>query len=209
MARPPFFARSSLPGEKVFHGAVLPYTLAPANPGAAGADELAEAVRRDGPGLSSLLRTYGAVLFRGFDVAGGAEFRRVVEAFGWAEMPYLGGSPRMKVEDRVYTSNEAPLDLFIRFHHEMSLMKEIPSKVFFFCLTPPAEGGETSLARSDVLYQEMKRRLPEFVSRVAGTGTVVGLEYPKESTTELVMGTSWKSVLQTDDPWPSDGLWRE
>ncbi|XP_068640949.1 clavaminate synthase-like protein At3g21360 [Aristolochia californica] len=194
------FAESTIPGEKIFHGVALPKTLSPVSPAVSGADALVQGVTKNSSLLSSLLRKHGAILFRGFDVSGASDLRRVVEAFEWEEMPYLGGSPRLKIDERVYTSNEAPLDLFIRFHHEMSLMKEIPSKIFFFCLTPPREGGETALARSDVLFREMVRRVPEFVNRVAEVGTVVELEYPKENTTDLIMGTSWKSVLETDDP---------
>ncbi|KAG9442573.1 hypothetical protein H6P81_018427 [Aristolochia fimbriata] len=194
------FRDSSIRTEKVFGGATLPKTLAPSDPAESGADALAAGVRGQGVALASLLRDHGAILFRGFDVTGPAEFRRVVEAFGWDDMPYLGGAPRVKVDERVFTANEAPLDHYIKFHHEMAMMKEMPSKLFFFCLTPPGEGGATSVARSEAVVAEMERRAPEFVRRLSETGLVLDVEYPLETSKDSVFGSSWKTVLGIDDP---------
>lgn len=73
------------------------------------------------PYLDSLLHESGAVLFRGFPVNSAVEFNDVVEAFGFDELPYVGGAaPRTSVVGRVFTANESPPDQKIPFHHEMA-----------------------------------------------------------------------------------------
>ncbi|XP_077246548.1 clavaminate synthase-like protein At3g21360 [Tasmannia lanceolata] len=200
------FVESRIEEEKVFDGVVLPKTLRPADPLRASATKLIEGVLKNKEQLNGLLMKHGAILFRGFDVQDGGDFRRVVEIFGLEEMPYLGASPRVKVDDKVYTANEAPLDQFINFHHEMSLMRKYPSRVFFFCLTPPPEGGQTCLARSTILLREMERLQPEFVSKLGRVGMLAELIYPKMSTTQLIVGRNWQSVLGTDDPVEAEKL---
>jgi hypothetical protein len=71
--------------------------------------------------LDSLLHESGAVLFRGFPVNSADDFNDVVEAFGFDELPYVGGAaPRTSVVGRVFTANESPPDQKIPFHHEMA-----------------------------------------------------------------------------------------
>ncbi|PIA44913.1 hypothetical protein AQUCO_01700468v1 [Aquilegia coerulea] len=117
------FVETSIPEEKVFDGVVLPKTLIPVQPSCS-VEDLILGINRNRDWLCASLRRHGAVLFRGFNLQTGSDFPRVVEAFGWDHMDYVGASPRIKVTDRVYTANEAPLHLFIDFHHEMSLEME-------------------------------------------------------------------------------------
>nr|CAD1843193.1 unnamed protein product [Ananas comosus var. bracteatus] len=59
--------------------------------------------------LESLLRSSGAILLRGFPVRSAVDFDRAVGAFGYAELPYVGGAaPRTNVVGRVFTANDAP-----------------------------------------------------------------------------------------------------
>lgn len=76
------------------------------------------------PFLDSLLLKTGAILFRGFDVNTAKDFNDVVEAFGFEELPYVGGAaPRTNVVGRVFTANESPPDQKIPFHHEMAQVR--------------------------------------------------------------------------------------
>lgn len=73
------------------------------------------------PWLDSHLHRTGAILFRGFPVISASDFNDVVEAFGFDELPYVGGAaPRTNVVGRVFTANESPPDQKIPFHHEMA-----------------------------------------------------------------------------------------
>ncbi|KAL4183953.1 hypothetical protein AMTRI_Chr11g100880 [Amborella trichopoda] len=129
------FVEGKLKEEKWFGEMVFPRTLLPSHGCEDGATtlsspfhkhegeetRLAEAVRANRVWLDEQLSRHGAILFRGFDVRRAEDFRSVVEAFGWEEMDYgIGDETRSKVIDRIYTANEAPPDLLIDFHHEMS-----------------------------------------------------------------------------------------
>ncbi|ERN19965.1 hypothetical protein AMTR_s00071p00129830 [Amborella trichopoda] len=134
------FVEGKLKEEKWFGGMVFPRTLLPSHgceDGATtfspsfhkhegGETSLAEAVRANRVWLYEQLSRHCAILFRGFDVRCAEDFRSVVEAFGWEEMDYGNGdAPRTKVIDRVYTSNEAPPELLIDFHHESSNVRAL------------------------------------------------------------------------------------
>jgi hypothetical protein len=57
--------------------------------------------------LMAELLQYGAILFRGFPTNTANDFNAVVEAFGFENLPYVGGAaPRKHVVGTVFTSNE-------------------------------------------------------------------------------------------------------
>lgn len=72
------------------------------------------------PWLESVLRSSGAILLRGFPINDASDFNRLVEAFGYQELPYRGAASRTKVVGRVYTANESPPEGKIYFHQEPS-----------------------------------------------------------------------------------------
>lgn len=113
-----FFTRVETPFQRKYGGITFPAVLSPAIP----ACTLPAAVKEQKSSLESLLQRHGAVLFCGFDTtATAADFNDVVEAFGYEELPYVGGpSSRTKVVGRVYTANDAPPHRKLHFHHEMS-----------------------------------------------------------------------------------------
>ncbi|KAJ6805745.1 clavaminate synthase-like protein [Iris pallida] len=200
------FGEGSIEGEKVFRGAVFPKTLVPASPAAAEADcrsleRLVETVERERAAIAELLHLHGAVLFRGFDVRSAEEFDRAVRSFGWEAMEHLGATTRIKMTDRVYTANEAPVDKLINFHHEMSVMKQSPSKIFFFCSEPAPEGGETSIVQSNVVVEKMEERLPEVVAKLKEEGLIYRNRMVKDSEVNsgTVMNKTWKWFFKTDD----------
>jgi hypothetical protein len=99
---------------------------APASPAATGGvDEFLAAVRSEREArLEPLLRDAGALLLRGFPARTAADFDRAVDAFGYEELPYVGGAaPRTNVVGRVFTANESPPDQKIPFHHEMAQVR--------------------------------------------------------------------------------------
>src|SRR5262245_42712279 len=95
--------------------------------------------------LSKKLLTFGGLLFRGFPVEGADAFNAVVDALGLGKpLNYIGGdTPRDKVKGKVYTSTEAPPNLMIPLHNEMSFIKYYPRHIYFHCDTPAQTGGET------------------------------------------------------------------
>lgn len=112
------FHETKIPQQKSYGGVDFPAVLSPAG----GPSALKAAVKEQKPWLDSLLHKHGAILFRGFDsLATASDFNEVVEAFGYDELPYVGGAaPRTNIVGRVFTSNESPPDQKIPFHHEMA-----------------------------------------------------------------------------------------
>lgn len=115
-----FFAKVKTPFQRKYAGVVSPAVLSPTTSPSA----LPAAVKNheEKTWLESVLHRHGAILFRGFDsLATASDFNDVVEAFGYEELPYVGGfAPRNKVVGRVFTANESPPHRKIHFHHEMS-----------------------------------------------------------------------------------------
>ncbi|XP_058097421.1 clavaminate synthase-like protein At3g21360 [Magnolia sinica] len=189
------FVEGKIVEEKVFGGKVFPKTLLPGN-----TCDLIEMVRGDRQWLSDLLQQHGAILFRGFGISSAEDFAHVVEAFEWDDMPYMGATTRVKVTDRIYTANEAPLDQLINFHHEMSMFKEFPSKIFFFCLEPSPEGGETSILPSHIIVEKMEEIMPDFVAKLSQVGFIIRLSTATDADSgDKVISKTWKELLKTDN----------
>ncbi|XP_043709445.1 clavaminate synthase-like protein At3g21360 [Telopea speciosissima] len=197
------FVEGKVEGEKAFGGVVFPKTLNPPKEGenemSYGVNELVEIVKEKREWLSDLLQIHSALLFRGFRVSTALEFGRVVEAFGWEDMEYVGATSRPKVVDRVYTANEVPLDQLINFHHEMALTKKLTSKIFFFCSQPSPEGGETSIVPSYIIVEKMEEKMPEFMAKLSELGFIFRLNTPKDYDPTTVVIRTWKWVLNTED----------
>lgn len=119
------FIQSELPQQKKYTdaGITFPAVLIPNRSNFTDQHHnLNDVIRDHKPWLESLLNKNGAILFRGFSsVSSASDFNDVVEAFGYDELPYVGGAaPRTNVVGRVFTSNESPPDQKIPFHHEMA-----------------------------------------------------------------------------------------
>src|SRR3989338_1348387 len=112
------------------------------------------------PDLVELARTrlhkVGGLLLRGFDVLGERPFQRLVRGVGHELLSYeFGSTPRKAVEQGVYTSTEYPAHQVIPLHNEQSYTLQWPLKIWFHCVQPSAEGGETPIADSRLIYQRL------------------------------------------------------
>ncbi|XP_031487064.1 clavaminate synthase-like protein At3g21360 [Nymphaea colorata] len=196
------FEEIRIPEQKWLAGVAFPAVLAPpsfpdGHPDAAG---LAWRVQRGKAAVEAALRTSGAVLLRGFPERTAAEFNEVVEAFSWEELPYVGGAaPRTNVVGRVFTANESPPDQKIPFHHEMAQVPQFPSKLFFFCEVEPREGGETPIVLSHLIYERMKEKYPEFVSRLEERGLIYTRVLGQGDDPSSPIGRGWQSTFLTTD----------
>jgi len=165
-----------------------------------GIEDISQTIRSKREWIEEQLMEHSALLFRGFPLRSASDFSSFVEAFGWEEEPYVGFAFRTKVEDRVYTANEGPLHEELGFHHEMSLIKACPSKLFFFCETAPPEGGETAIVLSQRITQRMENRMPEFVSRLEDVGLVFTVTTPTQNRSSSFIAKNWQTFFETNDP---------
>ncbi|GER52103.1 clavaminate synthase-like protein [Striga asiatica] len=196
-----FFAETTIPHQKNYGGLSFPAVLSPTAVGSSSPSILTAAVKEQRPWLDLLLHRHGAILFRGFDnLATASDFNDVVEAFGYEELPYVGGAaPRTNVVGRVFTANESPPDQKIPFHHEMAQVPEYPSKLFFFCEVEPASGGETPIVLSHVVYEKMKEKYPDFVEKLEKHGLIYTRVLGEDDDPSSPIGRGWKSTFLTED----------
>ncbi|KAI9110136.1 hypothetical protein K1719_019177 [Acacia pycnantha] len=198
------FIRIQIPQQKLYYGIQYPSVVSPLSSATSSSSSslthLVHSIQTHKQFLETLLLESGAVLLRGLPVNTASDFNDVVEAFGYEELPYIGGNaPRLNVSGRVYTANEAPHDQKIHFHHEMAQLPEFPSKLFFFCEVLPASGGETPIVLSHIVYERMKKRHPEFVERLEKHGLIYIRVLGEEDNPSSPIGRGWKSTFLTHD----------
>jgi alpha-ketoglutarate-dependent taurine dioxygenase len=116
---------------------------------------------------------YGAVLFRGFDVASPRAFQDVLEAVGVdLDLVFdLEPQARRHLAVGVFESSASRLPwLAIMPHTEMAYSARRPSTVAFWCGLAPATHGETPLSDFQAVYEAlppaMSRRLESRPMRV-------------------------------------------
>jgi hypothetical protein len=190
--------RISIAGQQTHHGRTFPLALACQPPDvslAAACDWLREQRRQ----LLAQAFEHGAILFRGFPLTTPEDFDAFVAAFDLQNFPYeesLSNAVRIVKTPRVFTANEAPPHVNIYFHHEMAQTPMYPSRLFFFCEQPAAEGGATPLCRSDILWERLRQRCPQFAADCEAKGLKYTNVMPTENDPTSGMGRGWQSTLR-------------
>ncbi len=149
--------------------------------------------------LDEQLALHGAILFRGFPLATPEDFDAVITSFGYPNFAYrdsLSNAVRTCFTERVFSANEAPANVTIYLHHEMAQTPIFPSKLFFFCQCPAEQGGATPLCRSDVLFEQLRQRCPEFIRDCEAKGLRYTNVMPAEDDPTSGMGRSWSSTFR-------------
>ncbi|CAM8949940.1 unnamed protein product [Rhodiola kirilowii] len=194
------FTQDSIPQQRRYGSITFP-TVLTLNPQSPPDYDLPSSIRAHKPWLASLLHDSGALLFRGFPLRTASDFNVFVESFGLDDLPYVGAAPRTNVVGRVFTANESPLDRKIPFHHEMALMPEFPSKLFFFCEVEPGpgSGGETPIVLSHIIYEKMKHKYPDFVQKLEHHGLIYTRVMGEDDDPSSPIGKGWKSTFLAND----------
>jgi alpha-ketoglutarate-dependent taurine dioxygenase len=201
----------SVDGEQVYHEEVFPLVLECKTPSVS-LDDATTWVRTYRDKLIEEASQHGAVLFRGFALNTPEDCDAFVAAFGLTNFPYiesLSNAVRVNYTERIFSANEAPADVTIYFHHEMAQTPIYPAKLFFFCQTPAEEGGETPLCRSDVLFERLAERCPEFARNCEEKGLRYSNVMPAENDPKSGMGRSWKSTLRAETREEAESRLRE
>ncbi|MGW7365537.1 TauD/TfdA family dioxygenase [Streptomyces sp. NPDC054841] len=137
------------------------------------------------------LHQVGAVLCRGFAVGSAEDFAEVVAADADELLDYVYGStPRSRELDKVYTSTEYPAEQTIAQHNELSYATTWPAKLWFCCLVPAAEGGQTPLADSRRVLAGISPEVRERFERL-------GVMYTREYGTGVDL--TWQQTFETTD----------
>lgn len=89
---------------------------------------------------------HGALLFRGFNIRSVAEFETFIGSVSGGAVEYrYRASPRSQVSGNIYTSTDYPADQTIFPHNEHAFSPVFPLRIFFHCVTPAEQGGETPI----------------------------------------------------------------
>lgn len=140
--------------------------------------------------VNKLLK-YGGILFRGFAVNQKEDFEQFVSAVCPQLMYYTESStPRTKLSEKVYTSTEFPADQTIALHNESSYSNTYPMKIWFCCIEPAKQGGETPIADVRKVFQRIH---PHIRERFQEKGWMLVRNYGNG------FGLPWQKVFHTTD----------
>jgi len=136
------------------------------------------------------LLQHGGLLFRNARLRTVPEFEAFIKTIYGGLLEYQDRvQPRSQVSSNVYTSTEYPPELTIELHNESSYAFTWPLKIFFFCVQPAEEGGETPLADCRRILERMApavrdRFVEKQVCYVRNLGGGLGID--------------WRTAFQTD-----------
>jgi hypothetical protein len=197
MNPPPGIRTASINNQRHEGDSVFPYVFT-GDDTPISVDQLVDWVSSSRHDLLSLASENGAVGFRGFPTPAVEDFDAFVQALGLENFPYaksLSNAVRINRTPRVFSANEAPPDVRIFFHHEMAQTPLFPKFILFFCEIAPDSGGATPLCRSDILFDQLSERCPEFAAKCDQSGLRYTNVMPGVDDPNSGMGRSWQSTL--------------
>jgi amino acid adenylation domain-containing protein len=164
----------------------LPLVISPAVSGL----DLAEWAESNRDYIDEELLKHGGILFRGFEVDDVTKFESVAQAICSELFNEYGDLPRDSVGGKVYTSTPYPAGQPIHMHNESSQMHQWPLKIFFHCVTPAGEGGETPIVDCRKIYQALSPDLRALFAEKK-------LMYVRNFTAGIDVG--WQQFFRSED----------
>lgn len=139
--------------------------------------------------IEKYLLNHGGILFRNFAVRNARDFEAFITGISGSTLEYRErSSPRSQISGNIYTSTDYPADQHIFLHNENSYQQTWPLRIFFFCNTPPLQGGETPIADVRRVYERIDERIRERFRRK-------GVLYVRNFGDGI--GLPWQTVFQT------------
>ncbi|MDM1553023.1 TauD/TfdA family dioxygenase [Chryseobacterium indologenes] len=143
--------------------------------------------------IDTLLSEAGVVLFKRTGITDDFVFQKFLTETDFNPINYLdGNSPRTKKKSQIYTSTDYPPEAFISMHNELSYSNFFPQKIFFLCVTPSSEGGETPVLNGASFIDKLD---PE----IMGDFLDKKIKYIRNLHGGNGMGTSWQDTFETED----------
>ncbi|WP_414513679.1 amino acid adenylation domain-containing protein [Nostoc sp. PCC 9305] len=140
--------------------------------------------------LETELLKHGAILFRGFNIRSVSEFENFAQTICPNLFAEYGDLPRTGEGGKVYGSTPYPPDKAILFHNESSHLHQWPLKIWFFCVQPAQQGGETPIIDCRKAYRLINPKLRERLEQKQ-------LMYVRHYTNSL--DVSWQTFFRTND----------
>lgn len=123
--------------------------------------ELAGWIRSNRGWLESELASAGALVLKGANVATPEAFESAVSAISTEIYTQNGEHVAFNATGTVQTPVFYPPESKILWHNENSFHHSWPARLFFSCISPSAEGGETPLVDSRLVYRRLSRSVRE------------------------------------------------
>jgi alpha-ketoglutarate-dependent taurine dioxygenase len=140
--------------------------------------------------IEKSLLTHGAILFRGFSIKQPDDFEQFAKAICPDLLNENGEHNRQSVSGNVYTPVAYPADKHLLWHNENSFNYQWPRKLFFCCLEPAKQGGETPIVDSRKVFESLDEHIKQpFLEK--------GVMYVRNYGEGL--GLSWEMIFQTSD----------
>jgi alpha-ketoglutarate-dependent taurine dioxygenase len=169
---------------------VLPLVVQPAKPGL----KLNDWLQSNKNEFEADLVKHGGILLRGFGIDTPAAFQEFMKCFNTDPLPYMfRSSPRKELDNaikNIYQSTTYPKNRSINMHNESSYSRIWGRKIIFCCLQPAEQGGETPIADSRRVLQDID---PALVQKFRARG----VRYRRNLLPDL--GMPWQEVFQTND----------
>jgi alpha-ketoglutarate-dependent taurine dioxygenase len=141
--------------------------------------------------IQTHLLKHGGILFRNFNIFSPELFEQFVIASSAGLLSYKErSSPRTQISNNIYTSTDYPADQSIFLHNENSYQHTWPLKIFFFCLTPAIQGGETPIADCRKVLDRID---PKIRQRFIEKGWMLVRNFRDG------LSLTWQSVFQTEN----------
>ncbi|MEG4404822.1 amino acid adenylation domain-containing protein [Microcoleus sp. MON2_D5] len=152
--------------------------------------DLADWAKNNREFIEAKLLQHGGILFRGFIGPVVSAFEQFAHSICSELFGEYGDLPREGVSGKVYGSTPYPADKAILFHSESSHLHRWPMKIWFFCVQPAQQGGETPIVDCRKIYQLLDPKLREKFAQKQ-------IMYVRNYTDGL--DVSWKDFFQTED----------
>ncbi|NDJ18578.1 non-ribosomal peptide synthetase [Myxacorys almedinensis] len=152
--------------------------------------DVADWARENRVWIETQLLQHGGILFRGFQVPSAQAFEQVAQAICPELFEEYGDLPRAGISGKVYGSTPYPADKAILFHNESSHLHRYPMKIWFYCVQPAEQGGETPIVDCRQMYQHLS---PAVRDRLLEKQLMYVRNYTKG------LDVSWQDFFRTRD----------
>lgn len=165
--------------------------LMTADLGKVSAEQFIDYYQSDEAEIEQLIQKYGVIKFGGVSIDSIEIFQKITHSIADEFLPYVdGNSPRTKLSGDVYTSTEYDQTQRITMHNELSYSALWPNRLFFSCLIPAESGGETLLADSREILNQMDKTIVREVEKR-------GIAYIRNLHGGGGIGPSWQETFET------------
>jgi alpha-ketoglutarate-dependent taurine dioxygenase len=165
--------------------------------------EFADWYKGNGQEMRAQLHRYGALVFEGLPIASVEDFEQLTGSLSSKFRNYVDGSyPRKRLSKHVYISTEYDCNFQITQHNELSYSVKWPELLYFGCVIPPGQGGETPLADSRRILDRLNPDLLAEFERKQ-------VRYVRNLHNGEGMGPSWQETFETDDRRATEQYCRE